>query len=104
MLTLTEVLIHPLRKGNDPLKQRYHNILVENADFQLLPITARVTESAADLCARYNLRAPDALHIASAIDADCNAFLTNDMRLKRVTEILILVLDELELDSPDYEG
>jgi predicted nucleic acid-binding protein len=104
VLTLTEVLVHPLRKGNDRLKQQYHNILVENADIQLLPLTARIAESAADLCARYNLRTPDALHVAAAIDKGCDAFLTNDVRLNRIKEIAVLVLDELELDSQEPEN
>ena len=42
-----------------------------------------------------------ALHVAAAIDASCDAFLTNDLGIKRVTEIKILVLDELELAPPE---
>jgi predicted nucleic acid-binding protein len=98
VLTLMEVLVLPLREKNDPMKQQYHNILINNADLHLLPITTRIAETAADLRARHNLRTPDALHVATAIDASCDAFLTNDMRLRRVTEIAVLVLDELELD------
>ena len=64
----------------------------------MLPVTSRIAESAADLRARYNLRTPDALHVAAGIDARCDAFLTNDTGIKRVTEIAVLVLDELELD------
>ena len=47
--------------------------------------------------ARYNLRTPDALHVATAVPAGCDAMLTNDAQLKRVQELSILVLDELEL-------
>jgi predicted nucleic acid-binding protein len=39
----------------------------------------------------------DALQIAVALEAGCEAFLTNDRTLKRVTELRVLVLDELEL-------
>jgi predicted nucleic acid-binding protein len=53
------------------------------------------------LRARYNLRTPDALHVATRIDATCDAFLTNDAGIKRVIEIAVLVLDELELDLPE---
>jgi hypothetical protein len=35
--------------------------------------------------------------VAAALAAGCNAFLTNDLGLKRVTELPILVLDELEV-------
>jgi predicted nucleic acid-binding protein len=101
VITLTEVLTHPLRLGQARLVQEYRDILLNSKEFRLLPITPRIAESAADLRARYNLRTPDALHVASSIDARCNAFLTNDVGIKRVTEISVLVLDELELTSPE---
>jgi predicted nucleic acid-binding protein len=69
-------------------------------DIHLMPITTSVAERAAQLRAQYNLRTPDALHVASALEAACDAFLTNDLGLKRVTELRVLVLDELQLDLP----
>jgi predicted nucleic acid-binding protein len=101
VITLTEVLTHPLKLGNARLVQEYRDILLNSREFRLLPITSRIAESAAALRARYNLRTPDALHVAAGIDARCDAFLTNDAGIKRVTEIAVLVLDELELDSPE---
>ena len=56
-----------------------------------------IADAAAELRARYNLRMPDALHVAAALSTSCDALLTNDARLKRVQELPILVLDELEL-------
>jgi predicted nucleic acid-binding protein len=101
VITLTEVLTQPLKVSNTQLQQEYKDILLNSGGFHLLPITSRIAEAAADLRARYNLRTPDALHIAAAIDAGCDAFLTNDIGVKRVTEINILVLDELETDPSE---
>ncbi|HEX9867783.1 MAG TPA: PIN domain-containing protein [Candidatus Tectomicrobia bacterium] len=101
VITLTEVLTHPLKVGNARLVHEYRNILLNSRRFRLLPITSQIAESAADLRARYNLRTPDALHVAAGIDARCDAFLTNDAGIKRVTEITVLVLAELELDSAE---
>jgi predicted nucleic acid-binding protein len=56
-----------------------------------------VAEQAADLRARYGLRTPDALQIATGLTAGYAALLTDDARLQRVTELRVLVLDELEL-------
>jgi predicted nucleic acid-binding protein len=39
----------------------------------------------------------DALQVATALNSSCEAFLTNDSNLKRVTQLRVLVLDELEL-------
>lgn len=47
--------------------------------------------------ARYHLRMPNALQVAVAIKAGCEAFLTNDRDLQRIDDLRILVLDELEL-------
>lgn len=97
VITLAEVLIQPLRMGDKSLEQEYREILVNSGGYRLIPITVRVAESAADLRARYNLRIPDALHVASALRTGCDAFLTNDIGIKRVTELTVLVLDELDV-------
>jgi predicted nucleic acid-binding protein len=97
VITLTEVLVRPLRVGNTALAQRYRRFLSRSRNLSLEPITSTVAEQAADLRARYGLRTPDALQIAAALGSGCAAFLTNDGQLKRVAEIRILVLDELEL-------
>lgn len=60
------------------------------------PVSVAIAERAAHLRAQYRLRTPDAIHIATAMIAGCDAFLTNDLNLKRVQEIRVLVLEELE--------
>jgi predicted nucleic acid-binding protein len=50
---------------------------------------------AAEVRARYNLRTPDALQVAAASALQCEAMLTNDSSLKRVTELKIILLDDL---------
>jgi len=97
VVTLTEVLTHPLRFKNVLLAQRYRDVLYRSRNFRLLPIDAAIAEVAANLRARYNLRTPDALQLATAIRAGCDAFLTNDATLKKVTELKVLVLSELQL-------
>lgn len=95
VITLTEVLVQPLRKGDQQLAQDYSNLLLNSHHFVTVPIDPAIATSAADLRARYNLRTPDALQIAAALEHGCQAFLTNDATLSRVTEIPVLVLDEL---------
>jgi predicted nucleic acid-binding protein len=43
------------------------------------------------------MRLPDAFQLAVAIEERCEAFLTNDRRLARVTDLRVLVLDDIEL-------
>ena len=98
VITLTEVLIHPKKLKNSQLEMQYRKMLTANSDLQLIPVTSQIADSAADLRARYGLRTPDALHVATALDAQCDIFLTNDKGIKRVTELTVRVLDELKLD------
>jgi predicted nucleic acid-binding protein len=97
VITLTGVLVQPLRQNNQTLADEYRDLLYNGVNFKILPLIPSTAESAADLRARYNLRTPDALQIATALENGCDAFLCNDKSLKRVTELKILILDELEL-------
>ncbi len=95
VITLVEVLPLPLHTGQLELMRDYRDILLNSREFVCLPINHQVAEVAADLRARYHLKTPDALHITCAITTGCDAFLTNDLGLKAVTEIKVIVLDEL---------
>lgn len=96
-VTLPETLMKPLQAGDEPLVAHYRAMFFHTRGIAIAAITAPIGNAAADFRARYNLRTPDALHIATALDVGCDAFLTNDLGLKRVTELKVLVLDELDL-------
>lgn len=95
-ITLTEVLVKPIQAHDHPLIASYREMLMATDYIHLNTVTVELAEHAAHLRARYNLRTPDALHIASAVLAGCSALLTNDLGLKRVQELRMLFLDELE--------
>lgn len=97
VITLAEVLVQPFRQGDRMLADKYRDFLFNGNNFQLLPINASTAEHAAELRARYGLRTPDALQIAAALDTGCEAFLCNDAGLRRVKELRVLILDDLEL-------
>ncbi len=94
---MTGVLTQPLQVGNTAIATAYRALLLGSRHFTLLPIDAAVADRAADLRARYRLRTPDAMQLAAAISAGCQAVMTNDATMRRVTELRVLVLDELEL-------
>lgn len=95
--SLTEVLVQPISTTNQALQHQYRQLLLFSPNFFTNNINAAFAERAAELRAKYRLRMPDALQVAAAIESNCDAFLCNDKDLRRVTEIKILVLDELEL-------
>lgn len=96
-LTVTEVLTQPKRAGNRQVEASYRAMLYQSRHLELQVINAAIAERAADLRAAYHLRTPDALQMAAALEVGCEAFLTNDAALQRVTEVRVLVLDELDL-------
>ena len=95
-VTLAECLVMPLRTGQHELQQAFIDLVASGSNVDFLLIDQLIAERAADLRARYNLPLPDALQVAVAIVSGCDGFLTNDTALKRVTELDVLVLDELE--------
>ena len=95
VITLTEVLVQPKKMGNAALENRYGQVLRQSRNFELISINESVAEFAADLRARYAIRTPDALQIATALSVGCQAFLTNDKQLRSIAELKMLVLDDL---------
>ena len=94
-LSLTEALIFPLRGQEFEKVQIYRTLLGSTPGIRLVPVDFQVANKAADLRVRYNLKTPDALQVATALLAGCEAFLTNDKGLRRVAELRVLVLDDL---------
>ncbi len=96
VITLTEVLTQPLRLGNTVIATRHRRFVTQSRNLALVAISAEIAERAASLRAQYNLRTPDALQLGTALVSGCQAFLTNDARLKHVTDLRVLVLDDLD--------
>ncbi len=97
VISLCEVLVQPIRSKNQILQALYRETLVTSQHFFTKNIDPAIAETAATLRAKYNLRTPDAMQIATAIESKCQVFLCNDKLLRRVEELRICVLDELEL-------
>jgi len=95
VITLTETLPYPKRLNQTDVEREYRQLLLNSRNFELLPIDATIAEHAAELRTRYTMRTPDALQIAAVLSVNCEAFLTNDKRLKQVTELRVIVLDDL---------
>lgn len=96
-VTLAECLVMPIRLGQAQSQQDFIDMLTNTDGINFVPITASVSQKAAEIRVRYGLKLPDALQVATALVAGCDAFLTNDVALQRVTELRILVLAALEI-------
>ena len=97
-ITLSECLVHPYRLGQPQAVAAFRELIVYSDNVTFLVIDDEIADNAADLRARYNLTLADALQAAAALAAGCDAFLTNDPALKRVSALDVIVLDEAEGD------
>lgn len=95
-ITLAECLVLPYKISKPDVAHIFSELLVNSDSVLFYPLDEVTADKAAELRARYNLTLTDAFQPAVAIQAECDAFLTNDADLKRVTEIPVIILSELE--------
>jgi predicted nucleic acid-binding protein len=93
-LTLMEALVGSLKSGNTTLERAFEQALL-GTDMRLLPITQAILREAARLRATTKLRTPDALHAATAQQAGCVLFVTNDVGFRGVASLPLVILDDL---------
>lgn len=77
-----ECRVKPLRDGNTALLAEYDAVFGA-ADFVLLDVSATVLDRVTELRASHSFKTPDAIQLASAIDAGADAFLTGDAGLAK---------------------
>lgn len=95
VITLSEVLVKPLRDGNARLAEQYREILLKAEGLTTVAVSAVIAEKAARLRSQYSLRTPDAIQIATALHTGASALLTNDIRWPALPDLRILTLDSL---------
>jgi predicted nucleic acid-binding protein len=90
-LTLLECRSKPLRAGDSATLAQY-DVFFAGLELVLAEVSAAVVERATDLRARHNLKTPDALHYATAVEVGATVFLTGDRALARCSEVPVEVL------------
>ncbi len=93
-LTLLETLVGPLKSGDTALERDYEQALL-GTDMRLLPITQAILREAAQLRATTKLKTLDALHAATAQEASCVLFVTNDVGFRGAVSLSLVILDDL---------
>ncbi len=96
-VTLAECLVHPYKTASTARIKAFTALITIGRNTQFVAIDQAIAQKAAEFRAGYNLLLPDALQVAVAVMSGCDALLTNDRGLQRVTELRVLVLDDLAL-------
>jgi len=80
-----------MRLGDSATLSQF-DLFFAGVELVLVDVTSSIIERATDLRAKYNLKTPDALHYATAVEVVANAFLTGDRLLLRSSEVAVEVL------------
>jgi uncharacterized protein len=97
-LTLGEVLVKPLERGDRVRCKMYEDAINKTAS--LVPFNAQAAWKYASVRFDRSLRAPDAVQLACAASANVDLFVTNDRRLqgKHVDGIqFVVALDQVPI-------
>ena len=94
-ISMLEILVKPFRENNALLVHAIYSLATRHPHLAWIPPDLSVAGRGAKLRAHYNLRTADAIQIATALESGATGFVTNDRRLSRVTELDVLVLDDV---------
>lgn len=89
-VTLAEVLAGPLRHDNEILADRYYQALTANPNWQFQPMSAEISLMAARVRARYGVRLPDAVQVATALFSQSAALVTHDRDFSSIKDLAVL--------------
>ncbi|MBI5199805.1 MAG: PIN domain-containing protein [Nitrospirae bacterium] len=95
VITLTEVLPKPIQVKNERLARKFLEFFKYGKNLSVVEISMDIAERAGMLRGRYpDIKALDAIQISAAIDVGADIFVTNDQKLKQISEIKVLVLKD----------
>jgi len=93
-LTRLECRTKPI-KENDLLLLNDYDTFFSDVIGEIFQLSKAVVDCATKIRASHGFRTPDALHLAVAILSNCDAFLTNDLRLEKFPDIKIQAISSV---------
>lgn len=94
-ITVAECLYGAYRLGLGGLAEKYEWFFREGDVIDLIPVGRGICKSAAEIGVRHRLKLIDAVHVASALDADCDVLVTNDKGIRPEAGLPVLQLSAL---------
>ncbi len=92
-ITMAELLVHPYRASDNPQVDEFYALLSTYPNLDWVAPDLAIADTAAKIRAAHNLRTPDALQAATAVQAGATGLITNDSVFKRVKEFETLLLE-----------
>lgn len=95
-LTIIELLSKPYRLKDYGRISAFEEFISSLPNTKIQPVEYNIAKFAASLRGDYNLRTPDSILLSTALIIKSDAYITNDILLKKlnIKDIKILILDE----------
>jgi predicted nucleic acid-binding protein len=90
-LARLECRVTPLGAGDASMVSDFDAFFAA-PDLLVVSLLPQVIDQATDIRAQYRFKLADSLHLASAVEAGCDVFLTHDARLRRFPHLTVEVL------------
>ena len=94
-VTAAELLVKPLQFKRHALADRYRDARRSVPNRHLVGGAPEAGWMAGALTAKYNLPLPDMIQVATAMERNSTALISNDKALQRVKEANVILLDSL---------
>lgn len=94
-LSLGECLMGAFKAKSEGLEAVYMDLIAPSAMIKPIAITRQIITASARLGADARMKLPDAIHVATAIAAGCEVFLTNDRGIRAPAPLRVLLLCDL---------
>lgn len=89
-LAFEEFLVQVFKKGLEKDLATYEDFITGGGSFVVVDISRQVARKAAKIRAEFNIKAPDAIHLATALKSASKIFVTTDKRLPRKIDKLVV--------------
>lgn len=95
VMVLEEFFVKVYKKGREKDIDNILDFITMGGLVQLVDVNRQIALLAARIRAEYSIKAPDAIHIASAIESGAREFITTDRRIpKKIGTLKIVVLQK----------
>jgi predicted nucleic acid-binding protein len=90
-LTRLECRVKPIRDSNINILRDYDTFF-QTALAEIVSLDSEVIDLAIEIRAHHNFSVADSIHLAAALHAQCDLFVTNDLQITRFTQIIVVAL------------
>ncbi len=97
-LALAECFVRPFQNKDKLSIKHYEDNIKSSNIMSVVTISKNILKIAAENKATYNNKLPDAIHLATALEEECDIFITNDTNIKVPVVMEKLILKKLLVD------